>query len=293
MAAGDREGPGAKPVRSGLTLAPTRGILSLTRLPGTYRGLVSLAEWLESYTSRTEWAPEPLMLQGHVVVLSESESAQATCCLPVQGLITPCSSRPCRTMSRHMTPIKHYVYKLTCKPTGETYVGRTRNMKRRLKDHEDKSRSGRSMLLYARWREFGREQFDVEILERCDSRDESVVAEGLWVKQLDSKLNTCLRPSANTAHMGRPQQFDHERARVLLESGARGAEVARELGCSVARVSPLRRELGLGPGKHTGRKPRVNPRTVLGGVSMGLSRPDTAALAGCSLARVDQIIRAA
>ena len=64
-----------------------------------------------------------------------------------------------------------YFYKFTCLPNGKSYIGRTTNIERRITQHlgQDGSKALLNDLV-----EYGRQQFDISIIDTCTSTDENI-----------------------------------------------------------------------------------------------------------------------
>lgn len=192
---------------------------------------------------------------------------------------------------------KFCIYSLTCRHTGDVYVGRTSKLKRRLIDHASEARRGVQLLVYQQIREHGFDSFDVSVLQRVDSKAEAVTAEREWVVKLAPKLNTCLRPGSDRSMFGSGKR--NRKGQPLTPAEAEANRHARE--CAVAAIKgqkqapehvqkrmaayDRRREAGL----PLGRPAKVNPNTVHGLRKLGLSTEDIALVAGCSPSRVNQI----
>ena len=74
----------------------------------------------------------------------------------------------------------HWIYKLTCLPTGKSYIGMTKNRARRLVEHTNNS-SGKK--LRAAIELYGIEEFTYTIVCECASRDEAKKRERYEIKQ--------------------------------------------------------------------------------------------------------------
>lgn len=77
-----------------------------------------------------------------------------------------------------------YIYKIVNKITEETYVGATtRIMRLRIKDHRKDVKNNSKMRIHIAIREFGWENFRIEIIEETDDLENR---ERFWIKELNT-----------------------------------------------------------------------------------------------------------
>lgn len=74
------------------------------------------------------------------------------------------------------------VYKITNKTNGKIYVGQTkRTLKERIKDHK----KAKNSLIGKDIKQYGTDNFTIEILETITTREEAYEKETEWIKKLD------------------------------------------------------------------------------------------------------------
>lgn len=78
------------------------------------------------------------------------------------------------------------IYKITNSVNGKIYIGlTTKTAQERFKQHMDLSRRS-DYAIHRAMRKYGKENFTVEILERCSSVDELIKRESYWIKFYNS-----------------------------------------------------------------------------------------------------------
>ena len=84
------------------------------------------------------------------------------------------------------------IYKITNLINGHCYIGQSRNIKQRWKDHRSRAfnTSGKQYEypLYRAFRKYGLENFSFEVLEEC-SLKELNIKENLWIKKIEPIYN--------------------------------------------------------------------------------------------------------
>lgn len=79
------------------------------------------------------------------------------------------------------------IYKIICLINDKIYVGQTtQKLKNRWKSHKYFSRKRKS-ILYNAMRKYGIENFKIEELESCDTKEQLNEREIYWIKELNSK----------------------------------------------------------------------------------------------------------
>lgn len=74
------------------------------------------------------------------------------------------------------------VYLITCKPSGKVYVGQTvQHLNRRIRGHLCALSEGSQLPLHKAIRKYGWDNFDVTVLESCDSQEALNEAEARWI----------------------------------------------------------------------------------------------------------------
>lgn len=92
----------------------------------------------------------------------------------------------------------HYIYCYTNKINGHKYVGQTNNMKRRIREHRSCAvnplASSYNDLIHQKIRQYGEENFDIEVLEILYTNDQQEVnkREQYWIDKLQSFRGTGL-----------------------------------------------------------------------------------------------------
>ena len=84
---------------------------------------------------------------------------------------------------------KSGIYKITNLITNEIYVGASKNIKRRWSDHRTRMKQPQgkeyNKELYVAMREYGLENFAIEVIEECQEKM-FVEKEAFWIKKLDT-----------------------------------------------------------------------------------------------------------
>lgn len=86
----------------------------------------------------------------------------------------------------------YYIYCYTNKINGHKYVGQTNNLKRRIREHRscamNPKASSYNDLIHKKMRQYGLENFDIEVLEQIYADDIDVVneREQFWIKEKNS-----------------------------------------------------------------------------------------------------------
>lgn len=87
--------------------------------------------------------------------------------------------------------MKSGIYKIFCKISGKSYIGRSQNMQRRIKDHKWKLRSGihENVVMQNEFNDYGEENFEFGVIEKI-SENQLDDREIFWVSHFD-----CMTPS--------------------------------------------------------------------------------------------------
>jgi hypothetical protein len=79
------------------------------------------------------------------------------------------------------------VYKITCKINNKIYIGQTyKSLSERLKKHIEDARKGVDTKFYRAMRKYGYDNFEIELLEDCDSQEELDELEWKWIQFYDA-----------------------------------------------------------------------------------------------------------
>lgn len=83
------------------------------------------------------------------------------------------------------------VYKIIFKPTGDLYIGSSKNIRKRQIRHFSNLRCGKhhNIFLQRVWNKHGEENFDFEIIENLEHESELFVRETFWINELSPKYN--------------------------------------------------------------------------------------------------------
>lgn len=86
---------------------------------------------------------------------------------------------------------KSGVYVITCKATGEKYIGSSGDIPRRIKEHKYDLRNGihDNYKLLAEWERYGEQQFESSILEEVEDSNSIFEREQYWLDELKPELN--------------------------------------------------------------------------------------------------------
>jgi group I intron endonuclease len=63
--------------------------------------------------------------------------------------------------------MKHYIYKITNNINGKMYIGKTKNIEKRLKQHINSSKRKKTKL-YCAINKYGFNNFTIDIIDVCD-----------------------------------------------------------------------------------------------------------------------------
>ena len=85
-----------------------------------------------------------------------------------------------------------YIYKITCKIDSKIYIGKTtKTIEERFKEHIATSKKENSYRhkshLYSAMRKYGVENFFIDVIECCDSKEQLDKRERYWIKELNTR----------------------------------------------------------------------------------------------------------
>lgn len=124
-----------------------------------------------------------------------------------------------RNNSKSKPDDKHYIYKINCIVTNKSYIGETSNVQKRFKHHLNDGVNPNSYKqkyeLYQDILKYGKECFNVEVLEECTYKD-SVDREEYWIKYYNTYENGYNNaPRQNVTSLG--YQYTEERKQYYSE----------------------------------------------------------------------------
>lgn len=80
-----------------------------------------------------------------------------------------------------------YIYKLLCTTNGKGYVGFTKEIKRRMRQHKDTAKSGKGSAIHAAIRKYGWQTFQVEELYRSENKEQTLEMEDTFINLHETK----------------------------------------------------------------------------------------------------------
>jgi group I intron endonuclease len=88
---------------------------------------------------------------------------------------------------------KFGVYQITCRSNEKIYVGSTvRSFKKRIAQHlQAFTKENNSPYLQQVWNKYGAENFEFQILELCETKEDVLSCEQRWIDLLNPELNIC------------------------------------------------------------------------------------------------------
>lgn len=107
------------------------------------------------------------------------------------------------------------VYAITCSVTGKQYVGQTcKPLRSRLSGHiSDANRRSERSKLWGAIRKYGRENFSIELLETCETRERANVREIHWIETLDT-----IQSGYNIARGGKASSWTAEQRKNFSDT---------------------------------------------------------------------------
>lgn len=89
-----------------------------------------------------------------------------------------------------------YIYKIINKINNKIYIGKTSNIKKRLKKHiESMKYSNSTSILHKAFKKYGIDNFIIEEIDRCNTQEEASQKEIYWIAYF--KSNICKYPDDN------------------------------------------------------------------------------------------------
>mgnify|MGYP003295796585 CR=1 FL=1 len=78
-----------------------------------------------------------------------------------------------------------YIYKIVNKINGKVYIGQSTNIKERWKDHKNRLRKREHVNTYLQhaWDKYGEENFEFEVIDEADTKEELGIKEQYWIKE--------------------------------------------------------------------------------------------------------------
>jgi group I intron endonuclease len=177
-----------------------------------------------------------------------------------------------------------YVYKITNLINGKLYIGKADDVVERWQKHLSDTRTMRGFILHNAIRKYGKENFDISVIEECESEEKALEREMFWIAEY--KTNICKygnqfgynltdggegisgnvrspesRKKMSEASRGRPKSEFHKEQLRLAKVGAKlSPEHKANIGkAGIGRKQPESAKLKLSI-NHTGEN---NPQAVL------------------------------
>ena len=111
--------------------------------------------------------------------------------------------------------MQHHIYVIRHRASGKAYVGKTKHLQKRWKQHQ-KLHSKTCRYLHAAMTKYGASSFDFEAVEACDEKD-AAAREIHWINQLNT-----LAPKGYNLTLGGEGGSLHEETRARLSAALRG-----------------------------------------------------------------------
>lgn len=94
------------------------------------------------------------------------------------------------------------IYKITCIPNGNVYIGQTNSTKSRWKNHKMELNGNRhsNSRLQNCWNKYGKDNFTFEVIEECETREKTNERETYWYNFYKDKLGK--EKMLNLGHTG-------------------------------------------------------------------------------------------
>ena len=135
------------------------------------------------------------------------------------------------------------IYKFTNKINGRSYIGQSRNIEKRMKEHYYRAFNSYSKNkefsspFYSALRKYGKENFYFEILEECQIKDLNE-KEKYWIQYYDTFHN-----GYNATKGGDGEtKYDHQKILEALRINPRPIEIAKLFNCSCDLVQQIAKE---------------------------------------------------
>jgi group I intron endonuclease len=168
------------------------------------------------------------------------------------------------------------IYKITNKLNGKQYVGQTKTtLYKRFASHVCAANRGSTAIIHSAIRKYGKDAFEVELLQECQSFDELDQAERRWIAELNTiapngynvEAGGCRnRASMSEATRAKLREAAKHRspetyAKICYAARNRSVEWRRKLAESRKGYVPTARQLA---GLAAGRRPGVTRASVKG-----------------------------
>lgn len=81
-----------------------------------------------------------------------------------------------------------HIYKIKCLANGKVYIGQSKNIDKRWKEHRYELNRGihHSIHLQRAWSKYGEDRFEFEIIETCSDQNTADERERYWIEEYDS-----------------------------------------------------------------------------------------------------------
>ena len=121
--------------------------------------------------------------------------------------------------------MKQYIYKITLLKTGKSYIGVTKDLKRRLSQHKHRATYvSRNYQLYKDWNKYGIDNFKIEIVEEFEftSKEDSYCKESFYINKFNTYNNGYNICKYASSHPGKPiwknKTFSKEHRKHISEN---------------------------------------------------------------------------
>lgn len=144
----------------------------------------------------------------------------------------------------------NYIYCYTNKINGHKYVGQTNNFKRRINEHKscayNKKAYSYNDLIHKKIRQYGIDNFDIEVLEIIYNDNQSLIdeREQYWIKELNSHCRTGQGYNMTEGGQGQSGIKDYSseeitQAKQMIKNGIEYIEITNQLGMSASYISSI------------------------------------------------------
>ena len=146
--------------------------------------------------------------------------------------------------------LKKYIYKITNKINNKSYIGQTKNYKRRFSNHRTKYKKTdgqeRNKLLYRAMRKYGIENFTFEVIDYCEDYNEKEI---FYISKFDSfnnGYNMTIGGEEPPKHVGENSPFlkhtsdNHLKVKdLLMNSKLSKDEISQQTGYSKSAINRI------------------------------------------------------
>lgn len=143
----------------------------------------------------------------------------------------------------------HYIYCYTNKFNQHKYVGQTNNLQRRIREHswclKNESSTSYNALLHKKMRQYGEENFNIEVLETIYSNDLEEVnkREQYWIQQLQTFRGTGLGYNSDFGGGKKPSSMftleEIQKIKDEIKSGVSYLDLQQKYSISASFLSSL------------------------------------------------------